>query len=891
MTKTGHYLLTVPIIIGLAIFLSACGGGGGTSLSSGGDGGGGGGGHQSATVISGGVVDGFVAGATVTAYRVNADGTRGAQIGTPVTTDQFGNYTLNLGTYSGPVLVGSTGGTYVDTVTGKTIDLSTSPLILSTIVSNASGNVTAQVNPLTTIAADVALTLIGQGTPMATAVDGANASVQNYFGLTLPLLTTALVDLTTTGCMNGADQASADASAILAGVSQLAFSNGVSSLDLVEALIQDVTSDGLFDGLSSGAAISVPLASGTDTIPLSTIEGSGLTGLASAISAFITSPSNVCGATVSSGVVSALSNTNIFAAPDPPAGFQATAKYGAAIVSWNTVTLATSYNLYLARSPGVTPTSTQLPGFRSIRNVNSPSVISAGLASATYYFVVTAVSGTSPFAGYESAPSAEASTAVNANTQWARTVAAGSNQSSFSSVAASPDGLAVYAAGSIAGTGTYDFGNGKTAKGTYSAYNSALVKYDSAGVAQWAQTVTAGSNQSSFSSVAASPDGFAVYAAGYITGENTYNFGNNVTVTGAFNGTFDSDNFVLVKYDSSGVAQWARTVTGTGINYSSCESVAVASDGSVYVAGYIGSGTYSFGNNVTATGITTGIYGYNLILVKYDSSGNALWAKTVTAGNSYSYFFSVAAASDGSVYAAGLIDGAGLYGFGNSITSQGTSSLSYNAVLVKYDSSGNAQWAKTVTAGSDESGFYSVAAASDGSVYAAGYVTGTGTYNFGNSKTVAGAFTNDNPVLVKYDSTGNAQWAQTVTTGRGDSLFYGVSAAPDGSVYAAGYISETGTYYFGNGVIAAGTSLYSIVLVKYDSTGLAQWAQTAVGGNDGSIFFGVSAATDNTVYAAGSVAGTDTYDFGNDISAAGTVGGDNIALVKYNGFGYISLSW
>ena len=59
---------------------------------------------------------------------------------------------------------------------------------------------------------------------------------------------------------------------------------------------------------------------------------------------------------------------------------------------------------------------------------------------------------------------------------------------------------------------------------------------------------------------------------------------------------------------------------------------------------------------------------------------------------------------------------------------------------MKYNSSGVAQWAQTVTAGSRSSDFNSVSVASDGSVYAAGYISGTGTYNFGNSVTATGAY-------------------------------------------------------------------------------------------------------------------------------------------------------
>ncbi len=842
----------ISVIIGtlLSLTLISCSGGGG-----------GGGGNSSSTVMTGRVVDGYVVGATVTAYQVNANGTLGAQIGTPVITDQNGDYTLNLGTYTGPVYLTSQGGTYIDAATGKTYSSTT----LSSIVSNASGNVTAQINPLTTMAADVALTLTGQGTPVVSAADQANTLIQNYFAITptSPILNTALVSLNTTSCMVGYPQASADVSAILAGISQLASNNGVGTPDLVQALIKDVSSDGIFDGLSSKATISVPLTPGPGTIALSQIEGPALTNLASAISTFMTTSTlNVCQATVDPSVISALSNTNsIFPTPPPaaPTGVLATPENASALISWNTVTGVASYNIYTATATGVTATSTQLPGYRSIQNVTNPAAISTG-PTGTYYFVVTAATGTSPYI-IESVPSAEVSAFVTASALpalWAQTVTAGSTASDFSGVSVASDG-SVYAAGNIQ-AGNFNFGNSVMSSGTNTVSNATLVKYNSSGLAQWAQTVTTGSDQSSFSGVAVASDG-SVYAAGYA-----------------------GSNGLLAKYNGSGAAQWTQTVAGSDL--SSFSSIAVASDGSAYAAGNIhGIGTYNFGNGVTAAGPSNG---YNLVLVKYNSSGTAQWAQTVTITGvaNESSFNGVSVASDGSVYTAGYIAGTGTtFNFGNSVTATGVYS-SGNIVLVKYNSSGTAQWAQTVTAGPADSFFTSVsAAAPDGSVYAAGYIQGTSTYNFGNSVTATGTATDGiSIVLVKYNSSGVAQWAQTVAAASDSSLFFGVSAASDGSVYGAGYIGGSGASNFGNGVTATGTYAgENVVLVKYDGSGVASWAHTVTAppGTSNSFFSGVAVASVGSVYAAGGIQGTGSYNFGIGATAAGTYNGGNIVLVGY----------
>ncbi|MBN1410210.1 MAG: hypothetical protein JW969_05145 [Spirochaetales bacterium] len=63
---------------------------------------------------------------------------------------------------------------------------------------------------------------------------------------------------------------------------------------------------------------------------------------------------------------------------------------------------------------------------------------------------------------------------------------------------------------------------------------------------------------------------------------------------------------------------------------------------------------------------------------------------------------------------------------------------------------GDAQWAKSVTTGLHFSEFSSVAVDAGGNTYAAGFINGNQSYDFGNSKTVSGPNFVDSVVLVKY---------------------------------------------------------------------------------------------------------------------------------------------
>ncbi len=273
------------------------------------------------TLVAGAVVDAFVINATVQAFPVSATGAvSGTCIpATPATspstcatatTDGGGNYTINLGDYSGAVLLEATGGSYTDTVTGQTVQLP-SGLTLSVLlpaVAPGTTSITAQITPLTTIAAQMALQAASQGAPLATASSTATAAVASYLGGLQNLSTTPLLNLLDANCANGASQASEDASLILAGLSELASQYNVSTVALVQAVIEDA-SDGTLDGALNGVPLSVPQLTGGGSVALATIYGSGLAqSLEASIATFEQSATDACNAQQSSTLEAGLTN-------------------------------------------------------------------------------------------------------------------------------------------------------------------------------------------------------------------------------------------------------------------------------------------------------------------------------------------------------------------------------------------------------------------------------------------------------------------------------------------------------------------------------------------------------------------------------------------------------
>lgn len=166
MTALLRYLGFMVYLLTVVAGLSACSDGGGGVAAT------------NTTIISGVASKGPLNGSTVCAYAITA-GAKGAALGSCATNIVNGNYSIDIGPYTGPVLFEATGGTYTDEATGVIVALA-SPL--RSILSNATGSATnVAVTALTELAYQMANATPGGLT--SANIQTAIASVQTNFGV------------------------------------------------------------------------------------------------------------------------------------------------------------------------------------------------------------------------------------------------------------------------------------------------------------------------------------------------------------------------------------------------------------------------------------------------------------------------------------------------------------------------------------------------------------------------------------------------------------------------------------------------------------------------------------------------------------------------------------
>jgi heat shock protein HslJ len=195
---------------------------------------------------------------------------------------------------------------------------------------------------------------------------------------------------------------------------------------------------------------------------------------------------------------------------------------------------------------------------------------------------------------------------------------------------------------------------------TNSGYNDIfLVKYNSSGVKQWTKQL--GTSSGDYGNGVAADSSDNIYVTGYTFGGLDGNTKSGICL--------NCSDIFLVKYNSSGTKQWTKQL-GALLDDRG-HGVTVDSSNNIYVTGH---------TNAVVVGLdgNTNSGGYDVFLVKYNSSGTKQWTKQLGTSTD-DYGNGVAADSSDNIYVTGNTGG-GLDGN----TNLGDSDI----FLVKYNSDG-----------------------------------------------------------------------------------------------------------------------------------------------------------------------------------------------------------
>jgi hypothetical protein len=335
-------------------------------------------------------------------------------------------------------------------------------------------------------------------------------------------------------------------------------------------------------------------------------------------------------------------------------------------------------------------------------------------------------------------------------------------------------GIAVDASGNSYATGyfqsaTITFGattltNASGGSGYSDMY---VVKYGVSGSVVWAKR--AGGNRGDFGrSISVDASGNS-YVTGYFD-DSTITFG-ATKLTNA--DTLGSDDMFIAKYDASGGVVWAKRAGGVGFDEGF--AIAVDASGNSYVTGHFDSPTITFGATTLTNAGEKDMY-----IVKYDSGGDVLWAKSAS-GVSFDKGFGIALDASGNSYVTGDFASPAVTIGATTLTSAGT----YDMFVAKFDPEGDAIWARSAGGiGLD----YALGIAVDASGHS--YVTGSfssPSITFGATRLANAG--QDDMYIVKYDSGGDVIWAKSVG-GVGSEDGRGISVDASGNSYLTGSFSS-----------------------------------------------------------------------------------------------------
>ena len=375
------------------------------------------------------------------------------------------------------------------------------------------------------------------------------------------------------------------------------------------------------------------------------------------------------------------------------------------------------------------------------------------------------------------------------------------------------------------------------------------------------------------------------------------------------------NDIFVIKYNSSGQVLWAASCGGSSTEQGN--SITTDKDNNVYVTGsyqstmtikqYASAPSGGGAVGLSIYGTLTSSGGQDIFIIKYNSSGQALWA-TSCGGTSTDQGNSITTDKDNNVYVTGNFIGimtikqyasapSGGGAVGLSTYGTLTSSGGPDIYIIKYNLLGQALWATSSGSSSTDQG-NSITTDKDNNVYVTGNFNGTmtikqyasapsggGAVGLSIYGTITTAGLSD-IYIVKYNSIGQVLWGTSCGSSLSDNC-YSV-AADNENIYLTGTFKNAITIkQFASAPVSGGaiglstygtltttnTGTDDIFILKYNSSGQVVWA-TNCEGSGGELSYSI--ATDNygNVYITGSQDGSESIMTIKQYDSAPVAGGD-----------------
>lgn len=388
----------------------------------------------------------------------------------------------------------------------------------------------------------------------------------------------------------------------------------------------------------------------------------------------------------------------------------------------------------------------------------------------------------------------------------------------------------------------------------------ATIKYNPSGVQQWAQIFDRGYGDDRATSL-------------------VVDVNNNVVVTGRAENSDGNDDYYTIKYNNNGILKWQKVYNGVGNDNDRALCIATDFDASIYITGQ------------SDVDLSTSIRDYDIVTIKYDSSGVVQFTRTYGGGALQDDIPSdIAIDFSNNVYVTGKSD-----------VDPSTTVTNNDFITVGYNAAGTQQWTAGLNGTRNTSDISScILIDFSGNIYVAG-----GSENLVTQK---------DGMLIEYDNTGAVQFQQ-VYAGEGDNTYtfkdMVINSADE--VYAVGYsfiedhnrdivlmkLNSSGGVanqkifngtksdddelesiaLLGNGqVVATGYSKSTnqksdIITMMFDANGDTLWTKKYnSAGNQSDKGKCVLSDASGNIYVAGTT----------DVDANDTLDNDNIILIKYD---------